>query len=82
MKPIITSLLAYTALSRAVLVFSEANSGDLSGNASAPSALNFTQGSNQITGSVTSAGDTRDFITFNIGFGLVPEKCLSLLKIT
>lgn len=51
------------------LTYDEAVDGDLSGDASAPTALDFTVGTNTISGQVTSStpADTRDFITFTIG---------------
>jgi hypothetical protein len=51
------------------LAYDEAVDGDLSGDANAPTALEFAAGINTISGQVTTSmpADTRDFITFTIG---------------
>lgn len=69
-KNMATAALALLALpAGATTVWDESVSGDLSSDPLAPTALGFGVGVNSISGTVTAAGDTRDYITFSIAPG-------------
>ncbi|MEM9174316.1 MAG: PEP-CTERM sorting domain-containing protein [Myxococcota bacterium] len=68
--PVRSSLLTLASgllLASPSLAFDESLDGDLSNDPTAPTVVDFTPGSNVVSGSVTtSTGDTRDYWTFSI----------------
>lgn len=63
-------LMSLLAMPVAALDHDEASDGDLSDDAGAPTALAFTAGANNVTGTVFNSGtDDRDFLTFTVPAG-------------
>lgn len=59
-------------ISNAVVIYSDADDGNASSDGSAPTSLNFSLGSNEVLGTVstnTTIANTRNFYTFSIGAG-------------
>lgn len=59
-------------ISNAVVIFNDADDGNASSDGSAPTSLNFSLGSNEVLGTVstnTTIANTRNFYTFSIGAG-------------
>lgn len=56
----------------------ESTDGDLSTDPNAPTAVSFSLGSNLVSGTMTSSGDTRDYLTFTIPTGQALSKLLQL----
>ena len=70
----IYSVLIFSALvttSNAVVIFDDTVNGNASSDGSAPTSLDFSLGSNQVLGTVTSPSNTRNFYTFSIGEGQI-----------
>lgn len=76
--PYVTAIDTFSA--RTDVIYAEEVSGDLAnGGADLPTAVSFSEGSNIVTGSVTTAGgDTRDYLTFTIDPGFQLDAILQL----
>jgi hypothetical protein len=66
---IVLLLAAMAVPASAAVVWNEGLNGDLSSSESAPTAISFGVGSNQIVGSINGLPIDRDYITFTIGPG-------------
>lgn len=62
-------LLGLASGASAATIWDEAGDGDLSTAPATPTSIVLGQGSNLVIGSVTLAGDTRDYLTFTVGAG-------------
>ena len=65
----LAALLCTAGAAHAATAWDEGLSGDLSSDPMAPTTVSFATGVNTVTGSVTSLGDTRDYLTFTIADG-------------
>ncbi|MEO1575708.1 MAG: VPLPA-CTERM sorting domain-containing protein [Pseudomonadota bacterium] len=68
-KAAAAALLLVAGSAHAATAWDEGLDGDLSGDPLAPTAVTFAEGVNSVNGSMSSLGDTRDYLTFTIPDG-------------